>query len=718
MSAALEVFVRTPPPGREILLRPDRVWDAVADAPTEGLSVLLRDGRVAAVAHGLAPGPDTDVLDMPGCTLLPGFIDCHVHLLDESAETGPAAYQTLTAVPVLRTMLHNGFTTVRDLGSAHLPLNVSLRDAVEDGLVEGPRILAAPNILSPPGGHGDKKPDLAQRYGHPIGTLAQGVEGLRRAIREQARAGADWIKFAGGGGFSSPVDSPTSTSYSRVEMHTIVATADDLGLPCAAHVFTDRAVLRAVAAGVRSVEHGCFATPPTYRAMEQAGTFLVPTQYVQTYFLDLLDDDAFWDDSSAVMRESYREHAEALREGLLRPARTDVKTAFGTDAGMFPHADNWREFPTLMGNGYTALRALRAATSVAADLLGRPDLGTLTPGAVADLVALEGDPFRDMTAVARVRHVIQRGRPVVREPATIAPGRPPCPGPSLLLHLAQGEPRAARAARRSDETGRRTIRQRQPPRRTGAVRSDPSRALQEAPAGRVPVPGGRTVDLRPSGGPAPPRDTGHHVLVHPAHHRHRTRPATRGVSVRRRLRPRHPAGAGRPGTLPRGARPDLDGHPGRSRRSRPLPPYGPLDLVHPLLPHRRGVEAAPRCSGPRPHLHGVVGRPATSGSRRRHSENPRIRSGTGGGARPHPPHRPAARSARRPVLGLRRSRVKRGHVRRSGRSLRTIRPAPRRKEPERSALMPSFDTTEEDVRDFAAAVARAVDAPEKASRRP
>ncbi|WP_158715832.1 metal-dependent hydrolase family protein [Streptomyces sp. NRRL B-1381] len=419
--------MRTPPPGRELLLRPDRVWDAVADAPAEGLSVLLRDGRVAAVAHGLTPGPDTDVLDMPGCTLLPGFIDCHVHLLDESAETGPAAYQTLTAVPVLRTLLHNGFTTVRDLGSAHLPLNVSLRDAVEDGLVEGPRILAAPNILSPPGGHGDKKPDLAQRYGHRIGTLAQGVEGLRSAIREQARAGADWIKFAGGGGFSSPVDSPTSTSYSRVEMHTIVATADDLGLPCAAHVFTDRAVLRAVAAGVRSVEHGCFATPPTYRAMEKAGTFLVPTQYVQTYFLDLLDDDAFWDDSSAVMRESYREHAEALREGLLRPARTDVKTAFGTDAGMFPHADNWREFPTLIGNGYTALRALRAATSVAADLLGQPDLGTLTPGAVADLVALEGDPFRDMTAVARVRHVIQRGRPVVREAATIAPGARPVP---------------------------------------------------------------------------------------------------------------------------------------------------------------------------------------------------------------------------------------------------------------------------------------------------
>ncbi|MEU3062804.1 metal-dependent hydrolase family protein [Streptomyces subrutilus] len=402
------------PASREVLLRPDRVWDAVGDTPVEGLYVLVRDGRVAAVAHDLAPGPDTDVLDMPGCTLLPGLIDCHVHLLDEEAETGPAAYQTLTAVPVLRTLLRNGFTSVRDLGSAHLPLNVSLRNAVEDGLIEGPRIFAAPNILSPRGGHADKRPHLAQRYGHQIGTLAEGVEELRRAVREQARAGADWIKFAGGGGFTSPVDNPTSTSYSRVEVHTIVATANDLGLPCAAHVFTDRAVLRAVTAGVRSVEHGCFATLPTYRAMEEAGTYLVPTQYVQTHFLDRLDDDAFWNGSAAFAREKYREHAEAMREGLMRPARTGVKTAFGTDAGMFPHADNWREFPALMDHGYSALRALRAATSVAAELLGRPDLGTIAPGATADLVALEGDPFQDIAAVARVRHVIQRGRLVPR----------------------------------------------------------------------------------------------------------------------------------------------------------------------------------------------------------------------------------------------------------------------------------------------------------------
>lgn len=395
-------------PHRDVLLRPDRVWDAVGDAPVAGPRVLVRDGRVAEIGDRVPPPAGALTVDLPGCTLTPGFIDCHVHLLDEAAETAPVGYQVLTAVPALRALLTGGFTTVRDLGGAHLPLNVSLARAVEDGLVEGPRVLAAPNILSPRSGHGDKRPDLSQRYGVQIGTVADGPEEIRRAVREQARAGADWIKFAGSGGFSSPADAPSSTAYSQAEVTALVATARDLGLPCATHAFNDEAVTRAVNAGVRSVEHACLATDAAYELMEREGVHLVPTQYVQTYFLDRLDDDGFWSGSPAV-RARYRAYAPALRAGLRRPARSGVAVAFGTDAGMFPHADNWREFPTLLAHGFSALRALRAATTVAAGLLGRPDLGRIAPGATADLIALHGDPFQDITATGRVRFVMKDG---------------------------------------------------------------------------------------------------------------------------------------------------------------------------------------------------------------------------------------------------------------------------------------------------------------------
>ncbi|WEH33485.1 amidohydrolase family protein [Streptomyces sp. AM 4-1-1] len=402
-------------PCRDIWLSADRVWDGVADAPVDGVSVRVRDGRVAEL--GTPPG-GAEIKELTGCTLLPGFIDCHVHCLDERLDTSSAAYQVLSALPVLRTLLAGGFTTVRDLGGAQQALNPALRRAVEEGLTLGPRMVVAPNILSPRAGHADKAPELAERYGAEVGTLADGPEELRRAVRRQARAGADWIKFAGSGGFSSPVDGPSQTAYSQTEMDTLVGTATDLQLPCATHAFDDESITRAIRAGVRSVEHACLASPSVYRLMESTGTFLVPTQYVQTYFLEGLDDDDVWRGRPPRMRSTYRQHAERLRAGLARPARSDVKIAFGTDAGMFPHADNWREFRTLVTNGLSPLRALRAATGVAAELLGRPDLGRIEPGATADLVALRGDPFEDIDATGRVDFVMREGRSVVRPSAT------------------------------------------------------------------------------------------------------------------------------------------------------------------------------------------------------------------------------------------------------------------------------------------------------------
>ncbi|MFE0800385.1 amidohydrolase family protein [Streptomyces sp. NPDC058812] len=398
-----------------VVLRAPLFWDGVSDRPRPGVDVLVGNGQILE-AGGKVRGPaKAEVVDLPECTLLPGLIDCHVHLADEEADGDSAPYQVLTALPAMRALLTNGFTTVRDLGSAHQPLNVALRQAVRERLVEGPRIIAAPNILSPRGGHEDKEPSLAQRYGTQIGTVADGPDEIRRMVRRQARDGADWIKYAGSGGFSSPADSPDTVSYAQDEVDVLVATARDLQLPCAVHAFPDEAVQRAVRAGVRSVEHATLATDATYELMQHHGTFLVPTQHCQRRFLDHLDDDDFWHGRSADMRRAYRTFVEPLREGLRRQARTNVQLAFGTDAGMFPHAENWREFPTLVDHGFSPLRTLRSATSAAADLLDRPDLGRLTPGATADLAAVQGDPFTDISAMGRVRLVMQSGRIVHRQ---------------------------------------------------------------------------------------------------------------------------------------------------------------------------------------------------------------------------------------------------------------------------------------------------------------
>ncbi|WP_431981724.1 amidohydrolase family protein [Streptomyces qinglanensis] len=410
--------------GQSFLLRPEGVWDGRTDAPVAGADVLVTGGRVRHVGH--APtGADADavLVDLPGCTLLPGLIDCHVHLPDEGADLDSAAYQTLTALPAMRALLANGFTTVRDLGSVRQPLNVALRRAVAEGLVEGPRILAAPNIISPRGGHGDKAPNLSERYGTRIGTVADGVGEIRRQVRDQVGQGADWIKFAGSGGFSSPADAPDALSYSPEETDALVEAARDAGLPCAVHALPDEAVLRAVRAGVRSVEHGSLAAEETLALMARRGVFLVPTQYCHVQVIERLERR---NPGAGPVGQGPHGLARGVSEAMVRQIRSDVSIAFGTDAGMFPHQENWREFPTLVAHGMTPLRALRAATVVAAELLMLPDAGVLTAGHGADAVAVEGDPFTDISAMGRVRLVMRQGRIVHRTragPAAAVGGR-------------------------------------------------------------------------------------------------------------------------------------------------------------------------------------------------------------------------------------------------------------------------------------------------------
>lgn len=386
----------------------------------EKMTIVVQADTVARIEKGFLPAPaGVELIDLRDLSVLPGLIDCHVHLEFEQSRQSYGEKYVLNDADIAfrsavyaRRTLEAGFTTVRDLGGTGV--NVSLRNAVNAGLTPGPRILTARRALSITGGHGDptngSRTDLFDPPGPEMGVADAPAE-CRKAVREQFQGGADCIKVCATGGVLSLARDGRLPHYAEDELNTIVRTARDLGLDVAAHAHGDEGIRRAVEAGVVSIEHGTFMSEATMALMAQRGTWYVPTltagwavndsaQRAPNFFPDLVRRKAL-----GIGAGIQATTGKAFKKG--------VKIAFGTDAGVFPHGKNALEFNYLAAAGLPNLDILRAATVNAAELLhlsGRA--GTIAPGAWADLVAVTGDPLRDIGAMQQIRFVMKGGKVV------------------------------------------------------------------------------------------------------------------------------------------------------------------------------------------------------------------------------------------------------------------------------------------------------------------
>jgi imidazolonepropionase-like amidohydrolase len=397
-----------------LLLRSGKLLDVDTGEYAEG-DLLCADGRIVETGRGLRAPDGTRTVELAGATVLPGLIDGHVHVTAATADLGALttwspSYATAHSARIMGGMLDRGFTTVRDASGA----DFGLADAQAEGLVRGPRLAFCGKALSQTGGHGDSRPRGTRVHdGHQccagLGRIADGVDAVRAAARDELRKGAHHIKVMAGGGVASPTDRIDSTQYSMDELHAIVQEAEAANRYVAAHAYTPRSVSRSLRAGIRSIEHGNLIDESNVDEFLEHDAFLVPT--LVTYWALKAEGREF-----GLPEDSWRKVDEVLGAGLaaLETAhRGGVKIAYGTDllGGMHRHQNE--EF-RIRSEVQPPLDVIRSATSTAADLLGMSgEIGTLREGAVADLVVLDGDPLEDIAVLAEpkhITHVVQGGQ--------------------------------------------------------------------------------------------------------------------------------------------------------------------------------------------------------------------------------------------------------------------------------------------------------------------
>jgi imidazolonepropionase-like amidohydrolase len=403
------------------VLRCGRLFDGVSDHLTGPVEILVEGDRITAIGPSVRHPSDAQTIDLSQRTVSPGFIDCHVHLTMDAADLArqtlaSSAAKALKGLNIARGYMRYGFTTLRDMGCADPDFpTVDLRNALAAGLVEGPRLIVAAHIISSSSGHGDLRGFYGSRWDIPVSAIADGAGAIKALVRREHTFGSDWIKTTNTGGYFSPGDDPARVTWFDDEMNLLAATARQLGMPVAVHTGAADGCRQAIRAGARSLEHAYLIDTEALALAQQAGTYLVPTMQMTQEDLHALHEHTL--PCQAIWKFSRDSGAIVDSQRLI--AHSDVKIAYGTDCGMFPFDHGILEFQAMVAAGITPVRALQAATSVAAELLGQDDIGVLAAGRHADIVAMPGDPLADISATAKVDFVMKSGR-VYRSPQPVA----------------------------------------------------------------------------------------------------------------------------------------------------------------------------------------------------------------------------------------------------------------------------------------------------------
>ncbi len=414
-----------------IVLKAARMFDGKSKALVQNAVVIVQGDKIVDVGSNL-PVPDgAKVIDLGDVTLSPGFMDAHTHLTTDFSGNYnerrlheldlDVSEQAIKATTYARATVEAGFTTVRDLGSRFVAsrefVDVALRNSINKGVIVGPRMLVATKGIGATGGHFDPtsgfRDFLFGREPDYTDGIANGPEEIRKAVRFEVKNGADVIKAAVSGGVLSLADEVDTPQLTPAEMSALVDESHRLRKKVAVHCHGDQAAREAIEAGVDSIEHGSFMKPETLTRMKNKGTFLTPTLMATEWIMSKIDN-------YPPALQAKAKAAGAARTEMFRNAvKMGVKISFGTDAAVFPHGQNAKEFKLMVDLGMTPIDALKSATANDAELLGLVQkVGTLEKGKLADIVAVPGDPTADITATERVSFVMKEGKIIRNGPPT------------------------------------------------------------------------------------------------------------------------------------------------------------------------------------------------------------------------------------------------------------------------------------------------------------